>query len=41
MENTIKSYKNLNSAQSLYSPNKSQTRLIQSETTIYRKYNVF
>ncbi|CAD8162932.1 unnamed protein product [Paramecium octaurelia] len=40
-EITIKSYKNLNSANSLYSPQKGSQMLIQSEDTIYSNFNVF
>ncbi|CAD8082317.1 unnamed protein product [Paramecium sonneborni] len=40
-EITIKSYKNLNSANSLYSPTKGSQNLIQSENNIYENYNVF
>ncbi|CAD8093269.1 unnamed protein product [Paramecium sonneborni] len=40
-ENTIKSYKNLNSANSLYSPTKGSQILIQSENTIYQNFNIF
>ncbi|CAD8181895.1 unnamed protein product [Paramecium pentaurelia] len=40
-EITIKSYKNLNSANSLYSPQKGSQMLIQSEDTIYQNFNIF
>ncbi|CAD8100101.1 unnamed protein product [Paramecium sonneborni] len=41
LENAIKSYKNLNSINSLYSPVKGFQQLIKNDNTIYQHYNIF
>ncbi|CAD8161834.1 unnamed protein product [Paramecium octaurelia] len=41
IENAIKSYKNLNTMNSLYSPVKASHKLIINDDTIYQHYNIF
>ncbi|CAD8178676.1 unnamed protein product [Paramecium pentaurelia] len=41
IENAIKSYKNLNTMNSLYSPVKASQKLIINDDTIYQHYNIF